>query len=186
LVGVALADALDPQSTPRAPGATPHGGPRIGLKWPNDLWLVDGPRGAAGQGRKLGGILIETVAAGAQRLAIIGVGLNVLPFEADDASTGFAALSELDASATAPRALARLALPLVQALKQFEREGFGAFAARFAARDALRGHAVRTTLADTPEGIACGVSAQGELLLKTARGVTPVASGEVSVRLAPA
>ena len=35
--------------------------PRIGLKWPNDLWLMDGARR---RGRKLGGVLIETVAAG--------------------------------------------------------------------------------------------------------------------------
>jgi len=179
-VGVAVAEALD------APAADAATGPHIGLKWPNDLWLVDRTADASGAGRKLGGILIETVAAGAQRLAIIGIGLNVLPFDADEASTGFASLRELDATATAPRVLARLAAPLVQALKEFEREGFAAFAERFAARDVLRGQAVRTTLAEVPEGIACGVSAQGALQVQTPTGITSVSSGEVSVRLVQA
>ena len=171
-VGVALCDALDP-----APSRA--GAPRLGLKWPNDLWLVD----AGGAGRKLGGILIETVAAGAQRLAVIGVGLNVLPFAAADLNTGFAALGELDPTATAPAVLARVALPLVQALKLFEREGFGAFMERFAARDLLRGRVLRTTRTDVPQGIGRGVSPQGALLVETPVGIVTVISGEVSVRL---
>jgi BirA family transcriptional regulator, biotin operon repressor / biotin---[acetyl-CoA-carboxylase] ligase len=178
-VGVALAQALD-AARPDRPG------PRIGIKWPNDLWLLDDPAAAAGIGRKLGGILIETVAAGSRRLVIVGVGLNVLPFDTAEANTGFASLRELDPTVTAPAALALLALPLVEALRQFERAGFAAFAEAFAQRDLLRGRAVRTTLADLPEGIACGVSAQGALLVRTAAGITPVSSGEVSVRLAPA
>jgi len=176
-VGVALAEALEP---------APTAAPRIGLKWPNDLWLMDAaPQHPAG-GRKLGGILIETVAAGAQRLVIVGIGLNVQAFDAVEASTGFAALQELDPSMAAPVALARVARPLVLALQQFEREGFAAFAPRFAARDILRGRPVRTTLAEVPEGIARGVSPQGALLVQTADGVISVASGEVSVRLAGA
>ena len=177
-VGVALCDALDP---PAAPATQPAGMPRLGLKWPNDLWLIDADGSA---GRKLGGILIETVAAGAQRLTIIGIGLNVLPFAAADTSTGFATLRELDPEASGPAALARIALPLVLALQSFERDGFSAFAARFAARDLLCGRVVRTTRPDVPQGVACGVSAQGALLVEMADGSTvAVASGEVSVRL---
>jgi len=56
-VGVALADAIDPPA-----GDAP---PRVGLKWPNDLWLMD----SAGRGRKLGGVLIETRPAAAGTLA---------------------------------------------------------------------------------------------------------------------
>ena len=177
VVGVAIAEALD--GTPdRNAGAAP----RIGLKWPNDLWL----RGAPDTTRKLGGILIETVAAGAQRLAIIGIGLNVQRFEPTEVNTGFAPLGELDTAASAPTVLARIALPLVQALQQFEREGFAPFAARFAERDVLRGRAISTTLAEVPHGIARGVSAQGALLVETDAGIVPVSSGEVSVRLSPA
>ena len=175
-VGVALCEALEPANSD---------GPQIGLKWPNDLWLMDGPLHGAETGRKLGGILIETVASGTQRLVIIGIGLNVLPFDAAEANTGFASLHELDAAATAPTVLAKIALPLVRALQQFERDGFAAFAERFAARDLLRGRTVRTTSAEVPEGIARGVSLQGALLVQSASGIASVASGEVSVRLAP-
>jgi BirA family biotin operon repressor/biotin-[acetyl-CoA-carboxylase] ligase len=173
VVGVAIAEALD-----GAAGSAP----RIGLKWPNDLWLLGDPSAT----RKLGGILIETVAAGAQRLAIIGIGLNVQRFEPAEVNTGFAPLGELDTGATAPAVLARIALPLVQALQQLEREGFAPFAERFAARDVLRGRAISTTLAEVPHGIARGVSAQGALLVETDAGIVPVSSGEVSVRLSPA
>jgi len=182
-VGVALCEALDdlvPDSSSQGIGPQRIGPQRIGLKWPNDLWLMSSPY----EGRKLGGILIETVAAGTQRLAIIGVGLNVLSFTADAVNSGFAALGELDANATAPSVLARVAPPLVRAIKLFEREGFAAFEQRFAARDVLRGQTVRTTLPAVPEGIACGVSAQGALLVQTQGGLVSVASGEVSVRLA--
>lgn len=176
-VGAALADALDPPA--------PAGTPRIGLKWPNDLWLMDDFAAATRRGRKLGGVLIETVAAGRHRLAVIGIGLNVQPFAATpaEASSGFACLQELDAGIDPPAALARIALPLVEALKRFEREGFASFAPRFAARDLLAGQPVRTTHSDAPEGIADGVDTHGALRLQVADGTRLVTSGEVSVRL---
>jgi BirA family biotin operon repressor/biotin-[acetyl-CoA-carboxylase] ligase len=178
-IGVGLADALDDR-----PGNAPA---RIGLKWPNDLWLLDGAAAGADRAtRKLGGILIETVSAGTQRLAIIGIGLNVRPFEAGELNTGFAPLHELEPDATAPAVLARIALPLVQAIKQFEREGFAAFVDRYAARDVLNGHSVTTTLPEVAHGTARGVSAKGELLVEVDGGqLVRVSSGEVSVRLAP-
>jgi len=181
-VGVALAEALDP------PGVSPEGGTagapaghRIGVKWPNDLWLLDGQGG----GRKLGGILIETVAAGARRLAVIGVGLNVLPMSTSEVSTGYACLQEIDPTATAPGTLSRIARPLVEALRRFEREGFASFAQAFAARDMLFGRAVLTTHPEVPEGVAAGLAPDGSLLVRTDQGLREVGSGEVSVRLDP-
>jgi BirA family transcriptional regulator, biotin operon repressor / biotin---[acetyl-CoA-carboxylase] ligase len=169
-VGVALADALDALDA--------HAVPRIGLKWPNDLWYLDAP----GAGRKLGGILVETVSAGAGRLAVIGIGLNVLPLRARDASSGFACLRELDAAATAPGALHRIALPLAQALRRFEDHGFAAFERRFAVRDVLLGRPVRT---ESLQGFAEGVTAQGALRVRTDKALHEVHGGEVSVRLEP-
>ncbi len=219
-VGVALADALNP------PGGTAVA-PWIGIKWPNDLWLMPaalGNRGSNGAGseagvvgRKLGGLLVETVAAGARRLVVVGVGLNVLPISLDpaQATSGFACLQELDAEAhepiSAPQVLSRIALPLVEALQRFEREGFAAFADRFAARDVLRGRAVHAAagLADgaasvpratvgrrtgdaapahplAVDGVADGVSGTGALRVRAADGLREVVSGEVSVRIQPA
>lgn len=174
-VGIAVADALDPL----APGATP----RIGLKWPNDIWLMDSFAPTARQGRKLGGVLIETVSAGRHRLAIIGIGLNVLPMPDVEASTGIACVQEFDPQADAPAVLARIALPLVRTLKEFERSGFAPFVERFAARDLLAGQAVRTTSPGVAEGVAEGVDAQGALCVRSADGLRRVTSGEVSVRL---
>jgi BirA family transcriptional regulator, biotin operon repressor / biotin---[acetyl-CoA-carboxylase] ligase len=174
-VGVALCEALDAGDA----AALQPERPRLGLKWPNDLWLVD--RGGAG--RKLGGILIETVAAGPERLVVVGVGLNVRPFEATETGSGFASLDELDPSTSAPGALAQIALPLVEVLQTFEREGYAPFAARFAARDVLLGRALQTTLAAVPAGIGRGVTASGALRVETPDGhIVEVASGEVSVR----
>ena len=173
-VGVALCEAIE---TVRTPAST---APRLGLKWPNDLWL-----GAPGEGgRKLGGLLIETVAAGSQRLAVIGVGINVEPFDADAVTTGFACAQELDPTITAPALMARVALPLVQAMHLFSEAGFGAFEARFAAHDLLVGKTVTTTSPDLPEGVARGVSAHGALRVETAAGVHELSSGEISVRVA--
>jgi len=172
-VGVALAEALDPLPSGAAP--------RLGVKWPNDLFLLD-PHG----GRKLGGILIETVAAGSRRLAVIGVGLNVQPLTGNDSAGGFACLQEIEPEVTAPQALARVAKPLVEGVRRFEREGLAGLHEAFARRDLLRGRAIRTTHPDVPEGIARGVSDHGALRVQTPDGaIQEIGSGEVSVRLQP-
>ncbi len=197
-VGVALAEALDPTAGRDTAGAA-TGRPWIGIKWPNDLWLMP-PRGEPGAGRKLGGLLIETVPAGALRLAVVGVGLNVQPMalDASQAASGFACLQELDSDASAPGALHRVALPLVEALLQFSRGGFAAFADRFARRDVLRGCTVQTGVAVHPDsagevakaqsltGVADGVAGHGALRVITPDGVHEVISGEVSVRVSSA
>ncbi|UUX95915.1 biotin--[acetyl-CoA-carboxylase] ligase [Aquabacterium sp. J223] len=176
-VGLALAEALDQaQDAP----------PRLWLKWPNDLWLLDAP----GRGRKLGGILIETVPLGRRRLVVVGVGLNVLPERFDGLTSGLACLQEVWPDASAPAALHRLAAPLVRALLAFEREGFAPLAERFGRRDLLRGRPVRLHApgATDPalDGVADGVGADAALCLRQADGtVQRVVSGEVSVRLVP-
>jgi BirA family transcriptional regulator, biotin operon repressor / biotin---[acetyl-CoA-carboxylase] ligase len=169
-VGVALADALEP-----AEGGTR---PRLMLKWPNDLWLSDAP----GRGRKLGGVLIETVAVGTHRMCVVGVGLNLLPQATEGLSHGYACLQEIDAAVSAPSALARVALPLVRSLKRFELDGFAPFIPAYGRRDLLVGQAVTTTLAETPAGVAEGVDEHGALRLR-AGGLHRLVSGEVSVRL---
>lgn len=167
-VGVALAEALDPACE------------RVRLKWPNDLMLLDGDD----QPRKLGGVLIESMSVGAQRMVVIGVGLNVRPQNiVGELSGGFACVQELDPEAASPAVLSQVAPALAEALCRFERDGFAAFAERFRARDMLVGRTVRTTHPRHPEGVAQGVDATGALLIETPEGVAPLSSGEVSVRL---
>ncbi len=155
-VGVAVARSLHPD---------------LRLKWPNDVWLG---------GRKLAGILIETAAAGAQRHAVIGIGINIAPRDAEGLSTPPAALAELQPDWDAPRALQALVLPLVQAVQAFERAGFAPVRTAFQALDLLDGRPLR--LSDGTEGTGAGVDATGALLVRTATGLVRVSSAEVSVR----
>jgi BirA family transcriptional regulator, biotin operon repressor / biotin---[acetyl-CoA-carboxylase] ligase len=145
--------------------------PALQLKWPNDVWF---------EGRKLGGILIETVNIGSTRYAVIGVGLNIAPREAAGLSTPPAWLQELLPGIDAPQALLRIAAPLVQAVQIFEAQGLAPFLNPFAARDTLTGRAV--TLSDGTHGQAQGVDASGALLVHTDAGLKKVSSDEVSVR----
>jgi BirA family biotin operon repressor/biotin-[acetyl-CoA-carboxylase] ligase len=143
----------------------------VRLKWPNDLWF---------DGRKLGGILIETAAVGGLRYAVIGIGLNIELPAAHDLRTPPAALRELLPAMDAAAALACIALPLVHTLLRFVTEGFGPLRADFHARDVLLGCAVECT--DGTVGQARGVDASGALLLHTASGLKKISSAEVSVR----
>lgn len=183
-VGVALADALEPLPPQPQDGTAAGPAPRLQLKWPNDLWLVEDPA-APGRGRKLGGILIETVSVGHRRMCVVGVGLNVLPQAVPDFPHGYASLQELQPGISAPAALARVAEALVRALLDFEERGFAPLLPAFARRDLLRGQAVTTTLAEVPAGVADGVDERGALRVISG-GVHLVVSGEVSVRLGPA
>ena len=181
-VGVTLADALEPPEPGRRP--------RLQLKWPNDLWLGDG---GPGSGRKLGGVLIETVAVGKQRMVVVGIGLNIAQGAVPagcEPSSGFAWLQEVRPGASAPDTLHRIALPLVKAMQQFEREGFAGFAPAYARRDLLCGQRVVTQEVGPGgtalEGTVEGVSLSGALLLRVGAALHPVSSGEVSVRLSGA
>lgn len=171
-VGLAVAQALQPTA--------PHAPLRIGLKWPNDLWLTDD--------RKLGGILIETANLphahqGGQggRYVIIGIGLNIQPPAQTGAwTTPPACLQELDPRWTAPLALAQLLPMLVRQLLAFAEGGFAPCVAQFAELDVLRGRAVHTS--DGLAGLALGVGPDGALRIETAHGTQTIHSAEVSVR----
>lgn len=186
-VGLSLSDTLQPHP----PSAADQ--PRLGLKWPNDLWLC--ATGSDRCDRKLGGILIETASfVGATtaphvpdqppaRYVVIGVGLNLRPRRAEGLSTPPAWAQELDPALDAPTTLLRVIPPLVAAVQAFVMEGFAPLQAAFAARDVLRGRPV--TLSDGQTGLANGVGPDGALLVHTATGLQPVTSAEVSVRPTP-
>ena len=144
---------------------------RIGLKWPNDLWL---------DGRKLAGILIETAITAQQRYTVIGVGINIAPRDMAGLSTAPACLHELLPGVDAPTVLQRVVPELVQGVLLFEIQGFGPFKDAFAQRDVLRAQPV--TLSDGSSGTALGVDETGGLLVHTSSGMKTVTSAAVSVR----
>jgi BirA family biotin operon repressor/biotin-[acetyl-CoA-carboxylase] ligase len=168
-VGVALAETLE------------RLGVQVGLKWPNDV-LRDGD--------KLAGILIETQAAQDGQTggvwAVIGIGLNLVMPDELEAQIGRSVaslpwLARMDRDAL----LAALLDGLADALREFERAGFAAFAARWNLRHAWQGQPV--TLLDRGavlhEGLAAGVDDAGRLLLDTEDGRVAVLAGDVSLRV---
>ena len=178
-VGLAVVDALDPD------------GGRLGLKWPNDLILREAGADSGADktpraGRKLGGILIESVPVGEQRAAVIGIGINVVPQPVAEADYGTAALTELWPDATPQDTLARIGEPLVRTLLAFERDGFAPLQQPYARRDVLLGQHVKTSDRAMPEGVAQGVDADGALKVAAGGQTRRIVSGEVSVRLAGA
>ena len=191
-VGVSLADSLD-ESLDKSPdeglnkehAAQPEGALRIGLKWPNDLWLTGLPGGA----QKLAGVLIESAVWEGMRYAVIGVGINIRPQTVPVGQSGdslqMAAvppghLQQLLPAASAADVLLRIMPPLVQAVQAFAQFGFAPVQARFARRDVLEGREI--DLSDGGHGRAHGVTVDGGLRVQTAGGMVIVASNEVSVR----
>ena len=180
-VGVSVAESLQPVLPPLGAGQPA----RVGLKWPNDLWLG----GAAGD-RKLGGILVETASfvapqaaaapASTARYVVVGIGINVLPRSPEGMSMPPGSLQDVEPGLDAPGALLRIAPPLVAMLQAFEGYGFAPMQPRFAARDVLQGRAV--TLSDGTAGMAHGVGDDGALLVHTAGGMQAITSSEISVR----
>ncbi len=177
VVGISLAESLE---------AVVVGKPRIGLKWPNDLWLCD----TAGE-RKLAGILVETASWEGLRYVVIGVGLNIKAIElapSSQANSGTApmppgCLQDIVPDVDGPAALMRVLPPLVQAVQAFEQFGFAPFQARFAVRDVLSGRAVQLLDGkNVMQGTAHGVGEDGALLVHTAAGMKEITSSEVSVR----
>lgn len=180
-VGVSVAESLQPTLPPLEPGQPP----RIGLKWPNDLWLSGD--------RKLGGILVETASfvapqaahpttaqGTAARYVVVGIGINVLPRSGEGMSMPPGSLQDVEPDLDAPAALLRIVPPLVAMLQGFEACGFAPVQPRFAARDVLQGRPV--TLSDGQTGTAHGVGEDGALLVHTAQGMQAVTSAEISVR----
>jgi BirA family biotin operon repressor/biotin-[acetyl-CoA-carboxylase] ligase len=174
-VGLAVVEALDPAGT------------LLGLKWPNDLMLRTPAERAHGDphplGRKLGGILIESVSVGPRRVAVIGIGINIAAQRTAEADYGTASLDEFQPESSPQDTLARIAPALARALVDFDARGFAPCAAAYARRDVLCGQVVRTTDPALPEGVADGVDDDGALKLRTPDGeVRRVVSGEVSIR----
>jgi BirA family biotin operon repressor/biotin-[acetyl-CoA-carboxylase] ligase len=108
----------------------------------------------------------------------------------EGAGYGVAGLREIEPAATMEATLARVAPPLVAAVRRFGHEGFAPLQAAWRARDVLAGRTVTTTLPGQPEGVACGVDAQGALRLAASAApgapVRLVSAGEVSIRPAAA
>jgi BirA family biotin operon repressor/biotin-[acetyl-CoA-carboxylase] ligase len=149
--------------------------PDLRLKWPNDIWF---------QGRKLGGILIETASLADARYAVIGMGINITALDGAGLDPPPAWLQELQPGMDAAMALQRLFLPLVQTIQRFEQQGFAPFQQHFNSLDALAGQQISVNRDHNTFGAgrAGGVDEMGALLVHTGAGIAKITSSEVSVR----
>jgi len=164
-VGLVLADVVEAILGVRPSALS---GPRVGLKWPNDVLVDD---------RKVAGILCESRWQG-ETLQWLGVGIginvsNEIPADLTDRAVSLCQLRptarRIDVLDQLVPALLRLTTHDAR-LTEFE-------CAAFARRDWLRGRQIRTPLA----GRAAGIRPDGALLVDTGAGTTMVRGGHVEL-----
>lgn len=146
----------------------------LDLKWPNDMYV---------EGRKCGGILVETFIDGDLRSHLmIGVGLNVLPgdVEVDQPVTDLA--SHVDSDISRNDVAASVINGLVSLLAGWSDSGFNSWRDAWCARDMLKDEPITVTGGEDLAGVASGVDETGALLIRTEQGMRAVYSGDASVR----
>lgn len=146
---------------------------RCGIKWPNDL-MVDG--------RKVGGVLVETLSGGDGALAIVGFGVNH-GHRREDLP---AAATSLTLEMESPPALGRLAWDLVEEVcRELEHLGDSAYAVERYRELAVHRPGDPLTCRvgeETLEGTFQGFDPQGFLILSDGSGERRIAAGEVIER----
>lgn len=139
------------------------------IKWPNDLYF---------NGAKWGGILIEPLH---DNQVVIGVGLNLLPMQAQVSDQAVTDLGQITGQALDKLQLAvQTTLALIHACQLFD-HGSLELPTRFAAFDALMQQAVIVHNPAQPdiEGTILGIQPDGALILTTTDGQKIIYSGQV-------
>lgn len=166
VLGVAVAEALETA-----------GAKQVGLKWPNDLFLGRG---------KIAGILVELQGELEEGVVqvVAGIGLNVHMRQAGAVDQVWDSLSIAAPEARWSRndLSSRLIASLISAADQFAAEGFGAFRARWQARDIFADQWLSASQGDL-SGLGQGIDESGNYLLQTDQAVVPVRAGEISLRV---
>jgi len=146
---------------------------RAALKWPNDLVVGDA---------KLGGILVETRAAGRATLAVFGIGINLHGAETLSRRlrrhvASVDQFGEVDAESI----LLGVVTALAAAIDAFEAEGFEPARRDWETLHAHAGRRVKVRLANgrSVTGIAAGLDRDGALSLRTRGGLRSIRSGTV-------
>jgi BirA family biotin operon repressor/biotin-[acetyl-CoA-carboxylase] ligase len=135
-------------------------GVEAAIKWPNDVWVGS---------RKVAGILVE---AGPD-FAVVGIGLNVNTTEFPAAVAEIATSLQIASGRSLPREEVLAAVIARFAIRRSQIDGeFGALIQALNERCALTGQRVSLITASGPlRGTVEGISASGELLLRTPAGL---------------
>ena len=153
----------------------------VKLKWPNDIFFDN---------KKIGGILIEIVGgSGGPCVVVIGVGLNVMVSNVSGREINQSWIdlnSALGRTVSRNKLAASLLNRMVPLLQRYERVGFAEWHKNWDMYDTFIGKNVvlQQGLNNFVEGVACGVSDSGELLLDINGCRRKFKSGEVSLRCA--
>ncbi len=146
----------------------------VRLKWPNDLWLDD---------RKLGGMILDLVQKGPERLLVAGLGVNVGDWPvAMPGEVRAMAASLPEGPETTPAALAAAVLGRCDGeLARFLDQGWAPYRPLFDELDLLRDRSVVLAApSGTVSGTARGIDDTGALLLDTPSGdLEAVLAGDV-------
>ena len=165
LAGVAVAEAVHAST-----------GAAVSLKWPNDVLATDG--------RKLAGILVQTI----EDAAVVGIGMNVST-EATELPVDTATSLRLAGAETDRTELLVACLLRIEGrVREWTASGSNAAAAAYRQLSATLGSPVRVTPVGAVmfEGTAVDVDLNGHLLVRTADALRAVGAGEVEhLRQAP-
>lgn len=148
----------------------------VGVKWPNDL---------VADGRKLGGLLVETLGDGDGVVAGIGINLHLPDAARAAIDQPWTDLATLGVSASRTKVAAAVIDAWFEAFDAFAAAGLAAFATRWSTLDVLRDAPVRL-ISERGErhGIARGIAPGGALRVEIDGAVEDVFSGDVSLRRA--
>jgi BirA family biotin operon repressor/biotin-[acetyl-CoA-carboxylase] ligase len=142
------------------------------IKWPNDLQI---------EGKKIGGILTETVPLNDRLGVVVGIGLNVnmVPSPLDQPATSLSEVSGQEWRVDA--VMAGVLEEFQRALFQLETESFAPFHLPYTERLAYKDELITCQSGQTLlEGICRSVTKEGRLVLQLLTGETKeFASGEV-------
>ena len=151
----------------------------VKLKWPNDVYV---------DGKKISGVLLELRGeTNSPCRAVIGIGLNVNMHKSavkkiDQPWTDMQSI--LGVSVDRNKIAASIVNELLVDLKLFEENGFAYFVEQWRVYDMLEGQQIDITgHTMIKNGIARGVDSQGALLVESDNNISPIYSGEVSIRL---
>lgn len=150
--------------------------PHIQIKWPNDIYY---------QGKKMGGILIESRIDKTGIYLVIGIGLNLGMNNVDEnvVTQAWSDLSEHQINRS--QLVAELAKRLQNALTTYPQTAFEPYAERWQQFDIFRNQAVRLiTENEEIHGISLGINEDGELILQQGEIIRSFAIGEISLRSA--
>ena len=146
------------------------------IKWPNDIYLND---------KKIGGILIETLAKGKENLIVVGIGLNVFMENNTEIERDWTSLKLEFENIKIDRneIISEIAKEVLLMKSNFEKKGFDDFVKDFNKLNFLKDKKVFLSNLVNKEGTALDINSDGSLNVRIGNHIKKISSGEVSINI---